>query len=565
MTVTDAPVGEAPEAASDAELILQVRAGDTQAYGEIFSRHHAAAVRLARRYARNASDAEDLAAEGFANVFTAITGGSGPDAFFRAYLFTSISRLAARGNSKASRQTLSDEMEKYEGEQVYDDPVMAGFESDTVSKAFGTLPERWQAVLWYTEVDGMAPAAVAPLLGLSANGVSALALRAREGLRQAYLQAHVDASAIEDKCAPFADKLGAHARGALSPRNEAKVSEHLEECPWCTAALLQIKDVGYGMRGIVFPLVTGLAFVPVVASKAAAGGIFLGIAEWFRQVIEKMGIGNAVLAGAATVTVLAGGIAFAALQARTTPEQPPAAAVAPSLPTPSSPAPAVTAGSASSPIPEAPVPEAVPAAEATGLTYVPPAPVPVATPVRPAPVLPVPAPAVPVAVVPAPVRPAPVPPPTPVAPVVALPAPVLAPVAVLPLPTPVPAVTPTPPATGFPYVLSGSLTQTWSGSAGQRTDTFAVSADLTSGKQQTATVTLDITYPATVKGTFTVTGNGWNCTTSGNTVHCTHQGVLKGGALPAVGVVWTTPQQSLSGVSATASLGTLARPVTFGT
>ncbi|WP_369045172.1 sigma-70 family RNA polymerase sigma factor [Sinomonas sp. P10A9] len=538
MTATDALVGEAPETASDAELISQVRAGDTEAYGELFSRHRAAAVGLARRYARNASDAEDLAAEGFTNVFTAITGGSGPDVFFRAYLFTSISRLAARGNVKASRQTPSDEMEKYEGEQVYDDPVMVGFESDTVSTAFRTLPERWQAVLWYTEVDGLTPAAVAPLLGLSANGVSALALRAREGLRQAYLQAHVDASAVEDECAPFADKLGAHARGALSPRNEAKVREHLEECPRCTAALLQIQDVGYGMRGVVFPLVTGLAFVPVAASKAAVGGIFLGIAEWFRQVIEKIGIGNAVLAGAATVTVVAGGIAFGVLEAQTTSEQPPAAAVTPSLPAPSTPAPAVTAESAASPIPEEPAPESAPVDETPALAYDPPAAVPVAPPAGPAPVL------VPLAAAPAPLV-------------------AVAPAAVPT--TPAPTASPAPAPMGFPYVLSGSLAQTWSASRGQRTDTFAVSADLASGKQQTATVTLDITYPGTAQGTFTVTGNGWNCTTTGSTVHCAHQGVLKGGALPAVGVVWTTTQQSLSGVSATASLGTLAQPVTFGT
>ena len=54
-----------------------------------------------------------------------------------------------------------------------------------IARAFASLPERWQAVLWHTEIEGARPADVAPLLGLTANSVAALAYRAREGLRQA--------------------------------------------------------------------------------------------------------------------------------------------------------------------------------------------------------------------------------------------------------------------------------------------------------------------------------------------------------------------------------------------
>ncbi|WP_415857394.1 sigma-70 family RNA polymerase sigma factor, partial [Sinomonas sp. G460-2] len=320
MTASADAVSTAPAPPSDAQLIAEVRAGDNEAYAQLFERHHSAAVGLARRYARNASDAEDLASEGFANVLTALRSGSGPDAFFRAYLFTSISRLAARGNIKAARQTLSDEMERYEGEQPYDDPVMSGFESDAVANAFRTLPERWQAVLWYTEVDGMQPAAVAPLLGLSPNAVSALALRAREGLRQAYLQAHVSATAVEDACAPFADKLGAYARNGLSTRNAKKVREHLSDCPSCTAALLQLQDVGHGMRGIVFPLVTALPFAAPVAGKIAAGGVLVGGVAWLKQTVDKLGTGNVVVGGLVIGLAIVGGIAFASLGQPTTPE-----------------------------------------------------------------------------------------------------------------------------------------------------------------------------------------------------------------------------------------------------
>ncbi|MGX9900112.1 RNA polymerase sigma factor [Arthrobacter sp. SA17] len=82
MMLSEATPGAEPAEPSDAELIAKVRAGEWDAYGQLFGRHHRAAVGLAHRYARNGSDAEDLAAEGFANVLAALQSGSGPDAFF---------------------------------------------------------------------------------------------------------------------------------------------------------------------------------------------------------------------------------------------------------------------------------------------------------------------------------------------------------------------------------------------------------------------------------------------------------------------------------------------------
>lgn len=54
--------------------------------------------------------------------------------------------------------------------------------------AFATLPERWRIVLWHLEVMDESPAEVAPLLGMTPDGVATLAHRAREELRRAYLE-----------------------------------------------------------------------------------------------------------------------------------------------------------------------------------------------------------------------------------------------------------------------------------------------------------------------------------------------------------------------------------------
>src|SRR5204862_514218 len=79
------------------------------------------------------------------------------------------------------------------------------------------------------------PAAeVGPLLGLAPNAVAALAYRAREGLRQAYLQAHLQLPP-PDACRETITKLGAYVRDGLSARDRRKVDEHLKQCERCTA------------------------------------------------------------------------------------------------------------------------------------------------------------------------------------------------------------------------------------------------------------------------------------------------------------------------------------------
>ena len=95
-----------------------------------------------------------------------------------------------------------------------------------VLRAFQELPERWQLVLWHTEIEGQPPAAVAPLLGLSPNATAALAVRAREGLRQAYLQAHLQSRPAES-CRFSVEHLGSFVRDGLGKRDNAKVEAHL--------------------------------------------------------------------------------------------------------------------------------------------------------------------------------------------------------------------------------------------------------------------------------------------------------------------------------------------------
>src|SRR4029453_18878144 len=154
---------------SDGHLIGLVRGGDMSAFDELYERHVSVASTVARRNVDNPSDAEDVVAEAFQAVLQSLVVGRGPDNFFRAYLLSTVTRLSHHRNRKAGRSLPSSDDAILDRTLPDPDAVVKAFESHTVAKAFRALPERWQAVLWYLDVERMKPAAGAPPLGLPAN------------------------------------------------------------------------------------------------------------------------------------------------------------------------------------------------------------------------------------------------------------------------------------------------------------------------------------------------------------------------------------------------------------
>ena len=296
------------DAPSDAELISRVRGGDVAAYGDLFARHVDAAKRLSRQLVRG-PDADDLVSEAFAKVLTVLQGGGGPDVAFRAYLLTSVRRLHVDRIRSTSRLQTSDDMEAFDPGVPFQDTAVAAFESGAAAKAFASLPERWQLVLWHLEVEGQKPADVAPLLGMSPNSVSALAYRAREGLRQAFLTMHLNDTSETD-CRWVNEHLGAYVRNGLAKRESAKVQTHLDDCRRCTAMYLELTEVNSNLRGIIAPLLLGAAATGYLASSgAAAGG--LGLSAAFGRVRDAVSAN----AGVATAGAIAAGVAAVATAA----------------------------------------------------------------------------------------------------------------------------------------------------------------------------------------------------------------------------------------------------------
>jgi RNA polymerase sigma factor (sigma-70 family) len=227
------------------DLLAAVRTGDAGAYASLYRRHVEAARRLAYALARDPTEADDLVAEAFAKVLATMRRGRGPRRAFRAYLLTTLRHLRASRAGRESRLELTDDLSRYETGEPFHDPTVAALDRSYAARAFGKLPERWRLVLWHTEVEGGSPADVARVLGLTPNGVAVLAHRARERLRQMYLQEHL--SLAGEPRHPAAQRLGSYLRGGLAVRERSKVTRHLAGCPACARLHGELAEVACGL------------------------------------------------------------------------------------------------------------------------------------------------------------------------------------------------------------------------------------------------------------------------------------------------------------------------------
>ena len=247
----------------DADLVEGVRSGDEHAMAQLYERHRADALRVARIVSQD-TDADDLAAEAFARVVAKITEGGGPTSGFRPYLHTVIRNLnierrrrAAREQAASDKPWLLDSTDEAEPEG-FDD-----VDADRAARALRSLPDNWQQLLWKLDVQGNKPAEVARELSIPVASVSSTVYRAREGLRVAYLDQHVPHT-DDGQCEWTRARLSRLARGSLTSRATAKVHLHLNQCAECAALYDDLHRLNTKLGALVWPL--------VLAGGVSAGG-----------------------------------------------------------------------------------------------------------------------------------------------------------------------------------------------------------------------------------------------------------------------------------------------------
>ncbi len=267
-----------PGNAADEDLIALVEQNNEAAVEELYRRHMPAALLFARRVVGNEFDADDICSEAFLKVIGAIRRGKGPQGPFRPYLLTAVKTSAADHWSGASREELvEDPAETPDDERGYD-RILQEKDLQLAAAAFTSLPSRWQTVLWHVDVEGEPPRRVGPLLGLEPNAVSAVAARARKGLRQAYLEAYVGSS-LEESCKPYLPLLAKSVADGLSPAEDLRLRKHLDKCLPCSAAIAALTDVRSTMRRAVGPWILGLAPGSALLPTGVAGSAGAGAAN----------------------------------------------------------------------------------------------------------------------------------------------------------------------------------------------------------------------------------------------------------------------------------------------
>lgn len=165
---------------TDLELLDRVRAGDRAALGDLWTRYQGWAHHVARR-TTSRFDADDIVQEAFAKVLASLRNGKGPTEGFAHYLRTAIRTVAATWGAREGRATLV---------PLPEDSALGSYRFELndlgdLERPFRSLPERWQKVLVLTVLQQLPLTTVSQQLGVTVGGATALAARARAGLRLA--------------------------------------------------------------------------------------------------------------------------------------------------------------------------------------------------------------------------------------------------------------------------------------------------------------------------------------------------------------------------------------------
>ena len=304
---------------TDAEMLERCRNGDARASAELWERHHRAGLVAARNIAPGL-DADDLVAEAYAKILELLADGRGPRGAFRPYLYRVIRSLAA--DAFRSPEETSGELEEIPDLTEAGPWEDSAFDRNAAAQAFASLDERWQTALWYSEVEGMPPREVARIMGMSANGVSALLVRARDGLRSAWVEAHVNREVEGAACRSTLEHLQRFQRGKLTAGRRRQVEEHLDECASCARAAAEYSSLNRRLALVLATVFVGGAApalldafrAPAAVAAVQAGGAGQGSSGGSSGSAGTSGsAGSAGAAGAGAAGGLSAPLAIAAV------------------------------------------------------------------------------------------------------------------------------------------------------------------------------------------------------------------------------------------------------------
>lgn len=186
-----------PASDPDVRLMLRFRAGDEEAFRELFEKHSGAIVNFAYHFVGSRPRAEELAQDVFLQVYRAGARYE-PQAKFTTWLYriatnaclNEVRRPEHRFRTRPLEHQVEDSRER--AEIAFPDPhavrgesALAGRELEARMRAvLGELPENQRAALVLSRVEGMSYREVAEALACSESAVKSLVFRATATLRK---------------------------------------------------------------------------------------------------------------------------------------------------------------------------------------------------------------------------------------------------------------------------------------------------------------------------------------------------------------------------------------------
>jgi RNA polymerase sigma-70 factor (ECF subfamily) len=169
----------------DQRLVQRFHAGDSSAFGELYTLHHPRLLRFCSRKVHDAHLAEELAQETFLKAYGALATFQGGRAFYP-WLTVIASRLVIDHHRRSGRVQPRAEIDLGVVDDAQDD-LIREVEREQIRTALGRVRGRHQEVLRLRDWEDLSYEAIAQRMGTSPTIVQALLHRARAAVRREYL------------------------------------------------------------------------------------------------------------------------------------------------------------------------------------------------------------------------------------------------------------------------------------------------------------------------------------------------------------------------------------------
>lgn len=180
----------------DKQLVERAKAGDLNAFGELFEQTHRRIYQYIRQMVSTPEDAEDLTQEVYLRAWSGLKGLQASEAFW-VWLHRIARNAVLDRGKRAQLDTASldtaysrDEDDEADSLEIVDwsgNPervVLTEATQEAVRQAIRSLPEIHREVVTMHHLEGMEVSEIAQVLGVPKNTVLSRLARAREALRR---------------------------------------------------------------------------------------------------------------------------------------------------------------------------------------------------------------------------------------------------------------------------------------------------------------------------------------------------------------------------------------------